>query len=199
MSGRLQDRIAIVTGAGCVGPGWGNGRATCVRFAEEGAKIFAVDRNLDSVIETVERVKAAGGEIVTHQCDVTGANSVEIMAPIAPPPQPTRRRRVTLPLYQKSCAHSSSFHFSVIASPPSGSHADHFFFIESARRQSKQWAPNPISLALFELSDIAERDHRLHKVKGSAVVQSDPFAEIGQADSVAVARNFFEDGEGAAN
>ena len=71
MSGRLQNKIAIVTGAGCVGPGWGNGRATCVRFAEEGAKIFAVDRDLDSAAETVERVKAAGGEIVTHQCDVT--------------------------------------------------------------------------------------------------------------------------------
>ena len=35
MSGRLQGRIAIVTGAGCIGPGWGNGRATAVRFAEE--------------------------------------------------------------------------------------------------------------------------------------------------------------------
>src|SRR5215467_11572713 len=79
MSGRLQNRVAIVTGSGCVGPGWGNGRATAVRFAEEGAKIFAVDRNLDSVSETVERVKAAGGEIVTQQCDVTGANSVEVM------------------------------------------------------------------------------------------------------------------------
>ena len=79
MSGRLQDRIAIVTGAGCVGPGWGNGRATAVRFAEEGARIFAVDRDLDSMTETVERVKKAGGEIVTHQCDVTGAASVEVM------------------------------------------------------------------------------------------------------------------------
>jgi NAD(P)-dependent dehydrogenase (short-subunit alcohol dehydrogenase family) len=79
MSGRLQDRIAIVTGAGCVGPGWGNGRATAVRFAQEGAKIFAVDRNLDSVAETVERVKAAGGEIVTHQCDVTDNASVAAM------------------------------------------------------------------------------------------------------------------------
>src|SRR5215813_14355260 len=79
MSGRLQDRIAIVTGAGCIGPGWGNGRAIAVRFAEEGAKIFAVDRDLDSVTETVERVKAAGGEIITHQCDVTGAASVEVM------------------------------------------------------------------------------------------------------------------------
>jgi NAD(P)-dependent dehydrogenase (short-subunit alcohol dehydrogenase family) len=79
MGGRLQDRIAIVTGAGCIGPGWGNGRAIAVRFAEEGAKIFAVDRDLDSVTETVGRVKAAGGEIVTHQCDVTGAASVEVM------------------------------------------------------------------------------------------------------------------------
>jgi NAD(P)-dependent dehydrogenase (short-subunit alcohol dehydrogenase family) len=80
MSGRLQDRIAIVTGAGCVGPGWGNGRATAVRFAEEGAKIFAVDRNLDSVAETVERVKAVGGEIVLQQCDVTDGGSVAAMA-----------------------------------------------------------------------------------------------------------------------
>jgi NAD(P)-dependent dehydrogenase (short-subunit alcohol dehydrogenase family) len=76
---RLQDRIAIVTGAGCVGPGWGNGRAIAVRFAKEGARIFAVDRDLDAVRETIDRVKAAGGEIVTHQCDVTGAASVEAM------------------------------------------------------------------------------------------------------------------------
>src|SRR5689334_25288262 len=79
MAARLQNRIAIVTGAGCIGPGWGNGRAVAVRFAEEGPKIFAVDRDLDSVTETVERVKAAGGEIITHQCDVTGAASVEGM------------------------------------------------------------------------------------------------------------------------
>jgi len=79
MSGRLQNRVAIVTGAGCIGPGWGNGRATAVRFAEEGAKVFAVDRDLDSVKETVERVKATGGEIVTHQCDVTSSASVAPM------------------------------------------------------------------------------------------------------------------------
>ena len=79
MSGRLQDKIAIVTGAGCIGPGWGNGRATCVRFAEEGARIFAVDRDLDSVAETVERVKAAGGEIELQQCDVTDNGSVAVM------------------------------------------------------------------------------------------------------------------------
>jgi NAD(P)-dependent dehydrogenase (short-subunit alcohol dehydrogenase family) len=76
MPGRLQDRVAIVTGAGCVGPGWGNGRATAVRFAEEGAKIFALDRDLDTVAETVARVEAAGGEIVVQQCDVTDNASV---------------------------------------------------------------------------------------------------------------------------
>ena len=80
MSGRLQDRVAIVTGAGSVGPGWGNGRATAVRFAEEGARIFAVDRDLDRLSETVERVKAAGGEIEVRSCDVTDSQSVAAMA-----------------------------------------------------------------------------------------------------------------------
>jgi NAD(P)-dependent dehydrogenase (short-subunit alcohol dehydrogenase family) len=79
MSGRLQDRIAIVTGAGCVGPGWGNGRAVAVRFAQEGAKIFAVDRDVDRVAETVERVTAVGGEIVVHGCDVTDGASIKTM------------------------------------------------------------------------------------------------------------------------
>jgi len=76
MTGRLQDKVAIITGAGSVGPGWGNGRATAVRFAEEGAKIFAVDRNPESLEETITRVKAAGGEIETQLCDVTVSAAV---------------------------------------------------------------------------------------------------------------------------
>ena len=39
MPGRLQDKVALIAGAGCVGPGWGNGRAIAVRFAQEGAKV----------------------------------------------------------------------------------------------------------------------------------------------------------------
>jgi NAD(P)-dependent dehydrogenase (short-subunit alcohol dehydrogenase family) len=78
-SGRLAGRTAVISGAGSVGPGWGNGRATAVRFAEEGAKIFAVDRNPDATRETVERVEAAGGEIAVHACDVTDAKSVAAM------------------------------------------------------------------------------------------------------------------------
>ena len=46
---RLKDKIAIVVGAGqSPGEGMGNGRATVLRFAQEGAKVLAVDNNLAS-------------------------------------------------------------------------------------------------------------------------------------------------------
>lgn len=80
MAGRLQGKIAIVTGAGCVGSGWGNGRATAVRFAEEGARIFAVDLHGETMTETLARVGDAGGEIAMHLCDVTDRAAVEAMA-----------------------------------------------------------------------------------------------------------------------
>jgi NAD(P)-dependent dehydrogenase (short-subunit alcohol dehydrogenase family) len=82
MAGRLEGKIAIISGAGCVGPGWGNGRAAAVAFAREGARVFAVDRNEESMAETVERANAAaahGGEIRTHTCDVTDSDQVRAM------------------------------------------------------------------------------------------------------------------------
>src|SRR5881394_1648790 len=72
---RLKDRVAIVTGAGSVGPGWGNGRATAVRFADEGAKVFAVDKNETQLRETVGH----GGSVKTHICDVTDGSAVKRM------------------------------------------------------------------------------------------------------------------------
>jgi NAD(P)-dependent dehydrogenase (short-subunit alcohol dehydrogenase family) len=80
MTGRLAGKIALISGAGCVGPGWGNGRATAVRFAEEGATIFAVDREAQRLEETVERVRAAGGTIETHHADVTDGSAVAAIA-----------------------------------------------------------------------------------------------------------------------
>jgi NAD(P)-dependent dehydrogenase (short-subunit alcohol dehydrogenase family) len=80
MTRRLEGRIAIVTGAGSIGSGWGNGRAVTVRFAEEGAKVFAVDRDPERLRETVERVETAGGTIRTHHCDVTDGVAVAAMA-----------------------------------------------------------------------------------------------------------------------
>jgi NAD(P)-dependent dehydrogenase (short-subunit alcohol dehydrogenase family) len=71
MADRLRDKVAIITGAGCVGPGWGNGRAAAVLFAREGAKVFAVDKNATTMTETLERIHAFGGMVRAHECDVT--------------------------------------------------------------------------------------------------------------------------------
>jgi len=69
---RLAGKIAIVVGAGqSPGEGIGNGRATVLRFAQEGAKILAVDRDLVSAEETVALAAKGGGECVAFQADVT--------------------------------------------------------------------------------------------------------------------------------
>jgi NAD(P)-dependent dehydrogenase (short-subunit alcohol dehydrogenase family) len=80
MTGRLAGKIALISGAGSVGPGWGNGRAMAVRFAQEGASIFAMDRESERLKETVERVEATGAKIITHIADVTDGKAVAAMA-----------------------------------------------------------------------------------------------------------------------
>jgi NAD(P)-dependent dehydrogenase (short-subunit alcohol dehydrogenase family) len=52
MPKRLRDRVAIVTGAGSSGPGWGNGKAAAVLFAREGAKVLCSDVNEAAARET---------------------------------------------------------------------------------------------------------------------------------------------------
>ena len=61
MTGRLEGKTALVVGAGSIGPGWGNGKASAVLFAREGARIFAVDINSDSVKETQSIIENEGG------------------------------------------------------------------------------------------------------------------------------------------
>lgn len=77
--GRLAGKVAIVTGAGCIGPGWGNGRAITARFIEEGASVLAVDRSPDALVETMALVKASKDMIASHICDVTDADQLEGM------------------------------------------------------------------------------------------------------------------------
>jgi NAD(P)-dependent dehydrogenase (short-subunit alcohol dehydrogenase family) len=79
MTGRLQDKVAIITGAGCVGPGWGNGRAAAVIFAEAGAKVFAVDLKAEAMDETVALARERGCDIHTHTCDATDSGQVAAM------------------------------------------------------------------------------------------------------------------------
>jgi len=78
-AGRLAGKVAIVTGAGSVGPGWGNGRAAAVLFAAEGARVFAVDRNPAAMDETLARIAETGGEVTAHFCDVTDSAAIEAM------------------------------------------------------------------------------------------------------------------------
>jgi NAD(P)-dependent dehydrogenase (short-subunit alcohol dehydrogenase family) len=73
--GRVESKVALITGAGCIGPGWGNGRAAAVLFAREGAKVFAVDKTAEAMTETVARV-GNDGEIATHVCDVLDEEQV---------------------------------------------------------------------------------------------------------------------------
>jgi NAD(P)-dependent dehydrogenase (short-subunit alcohol dehydrogenase family) len=76
MAGRLAGKIAFISGAGSVGPGWGNGRATAVLFAREGAKVFGTDKNPEAMTETAQRIQEAGGEFVPAECDATDSASV---------------------------------------------------------------------------------------------------------------------------
>ena len=79
MGERLKDKVAIVTGAGSVGPGWGNGKATAVLFAREGARVFAVDINLAAAEETKGIIDQEGGECTVHKVDVSNSDEVKAM------------------------------------------------------------------------------------------------------------------------
>jgi NAD(P)-dependent dehydrogenase (short-subunit alcohol dehydrogenase family) len=74
---RFEGRVAIVTGAGCVGPGWGNGRAIAVRLADEGATVYAVDRDLARVEETLDRAGDLRDALRPRECDVTSSASIQ--------------------------------------------------------------------------------------------------------------------------
>jgi NAD(P)-dependent dehydrogenase (short-subunit alcohol dehydrogenase family) len=69
---RLENRVALVVGAGqSPGEGFGNGRATALTFAREGARVLCADRDADSAQETAELIRAAGGEAQALRVDVT--------------------------------------------------------------------------------------------------------------------------------
>lgn len=68
---RLKDRVALVFGAGSIGPGWGNGKASAAAYAREGAIVVAVDVHRAAAQETVTIITGEGGRSEGMACDVT--------------------------------------------------------------------------------------------------------------------------------
>jgi NAD(P)-dependent dehydrogenase (short-subunit alcohol dehydrogenase family) len=73
----LAGKVAVVTGAGSVGPGWGNGKATAVLLARQGAAVFAIDFQPEAAAETRGLIEGEGGACVSHRCDMLDSEQVE--------------------------------------------------------------------------------------------------------------------------
>jgi NAD(P)-dependent dehydrogenase (short-subunit alcohol dehydrogenase family) len=72
----LKDKIAIVTGCGSSGPGWGNGKATAVLFARQGARVAGFDVDAAAAAETRRLIEGEGGACTTARCDATSGAEV---------------------------------------------------------------------------------------------------------------------------
>ena len=83
MAGRLAGKVAIVTGAGSRGPGLGNGKATAILFAREGARVLCVDLVKERADETFGLIRADGGEADAFSADVTRADDCRAMVAAA--------------------------------------------------------------------------------------------------------------------
>jgi NAD(P)-dependent dehydrogenase (short-subunit alcohol dehydrogenase family) len=78
MPGRVADKVALVVGGGQTpGETIGNGRATALLLAREGARVIVADRHLDSAQQTVDSILLEGGEAVARAVDATDEDSVK--------------------------------------------------------------------------------------------------------------------------
>ncbi len=76
MAGRLEGKVALVMGAGSSGPGWGNGKATAVLMAREGATVIAVDNRAEAAEETAAIIRGEGKAGEAAVCDVTRSEEI---------------------------------------------------------------------------------------------------------------------------
>src|SRR3954469_18478083 len=83
MSGRLVGKVAIVTGAGSSGPEPGNGKATAILFAREGAKVLCADAVDERAAETAAAIAKEGGTASSCKCDVSRAADCKAMVEAA--------------------------------------------------------------------------------------------------------------------
>ncbi|MCL0105096.1 SDR family oxidoreductase, partial [Dehalococcoidia bacterium] len=74
MGDRVKGKVAIVTGAGSIGQGMGNGKAAAILYAREGARVMLVDCNLEAAEETKNLINEEGGNCITFEADVSQSN-----------------------------------------------------------------------------------------------------------------------------
>jgi NAD(P)-dependent dehydrogenase (short-subunit alcohol dehydrogenase family) len=79
MTKRLEGKVAIVTGAGTHGENIGNGKACAILYAREGAKVIAVDRDLELAIATAALIRSEGGICVPIRADVSISKDCRLM------------------------------------------------------------------------------------------------------------------------
>ncbi len=84
VTARLENKTALIVGGGQTpGLSIGNGRATALTFAREGARLVVADRSLESAQETVDLILAEGGQAVAVAADVTDEASLIAMVEFA--------------------------------------------------------------------------------------------------------------------
>ena len=76
---RLDGKVALVTGCGTIGEGWGNGKAIAVLLARQGASVFGCDLNLEAAQATQQLIREAGGVAEVQAADVTKAAEVKAL------------------------------------------------------------------------------------------------------------------------
>lgn len=76
MTRRFDGQVAVVFGAGSVGPGWGNGKAAAVQYARDGATVAAIDIRREAAQETVDIIRGEGGTAEAWACDVTRRDEI---------------------------------------------------------------------------------------------------------------------------
>ena len=74
---RLDGKVALVTGCGTLGEGWGNGKAISVALARQGASIFGSDLNLEAAQQTKKIIEDEGGVAHVITADATQADEVK--------------------------------------------------------------------------------------------------------------------------
>ena len=76
---RLDEKVALVTGCGSIGTGWGNGKAISVLLARQGARVFGVDLTLEAAQATQMLIREEKGTAEVRAADVTQAGDVKDM------------------------------------------------------------------------------------------------------------------------